>query len=166
MRALVLILAAFSALATSLGGCTSDSGNAGGGDTTMEGKKLAELTQPERAAFCATNRAAFADLVTGSCSLSGEGAPTTADCETAVAQCRATDVAVGTVCADASDAGVPDFSDCGALLVSQVESCLAEAKAYFAVLGCDSAGQEPPTLPGCLGTLEQSCPVLLTGTSD
>jgi hypothetical protein len=138
--------------------------NGSGGSTEMgaiDGKELAELTPSERAGFCATNRDTFAQLAVGSCVLSGlETAPTKDDCERFKSECQ-TQGASGAVC-EPSDAGPPDFSDCGTVRVSQVQSCLAEAKTYFANLSCDSYGQEPPAGPSCLALIEQNCPALLT----
>ncbi len=125
------------------------------------GRSTAELTPPERAGFCATNRDTFAALAVGSCVLSGlTTAPTKDDCERVKSECQ-TEGASGAVC-EQSDAGPPDFSDCGALRVSQVQSCLADARTYFANLGCDSYGQEAPSGPSCLALIEENCPALLT----
>ncbi|HEX3596025.1 MAG TPA: hypothetical protein VHU80_13025 [Polyangiaceae bacterium] len=167
MRPLALLLSsALTALALTQSGCGSDSSGGQGGATSLEGKKLSELTPAERSQFCATNGDAFAALVAGSCSLSGLDAPTKTECDTAVAACRADSSATGTVCQETPDAGGHDFSDCSSLRVMQVESCLTEAKTYFAMLTCESAGQEPPMLPSCLGTLQAECPALLTGAGD
>jgi hypothetical protein len=128
---------------------------------TIDGKKLADLTPAERAGFCATNRDTFASLAVGSCILSGlTTAATKDDCDRFKSECE-TQGATGSVC-EQSDAGPPDFSDCGTLRVSQVQGCLADAKTYFASLDCASYGQEPPAGPSCLALVEDSCPELLT----
>ena len=136
----------------------------GSGSTDMggiDGKELAALTPSERASFCATNRDTFAALAVGSCVLSGlTTAPTIDDCNRFKSECQMPG-ARDSVCQE-GDAGPPDFSDCGTLLVSQVESCLGDAKSYFANLSCDSYGQDPPQGPSCLGSIEESCPSLLT----
>jgi hypothetical protein len=138
--------------------------NGSGGSTDMggiDGKELAALTPSERASFCVTNRDTFAVLAVGSCVLSGlTTAPTKGDCDTFKSECQMPG-ASDAVC-QAGDAGPPDFSDCGTLRVSQVESCLADAKTYFANLSCDSYGQAPPQGPSCLAGIEESCPSLLT----
>ena len=161
MKASVLArLSCLALLALGQSSCSSDSGAAGG--TSLDGKKLADLTPAERAEFCSANRDAFAAVEVGSCTLSGLDAPTKADCEMAQTECRASSVTSGAVCQDA-DAGPPDLSECGALRVMQVQSCLSETRTYFSSLTCDSFAQEPPAAPSCLATLAEDCPVLVTG---
>jgi hypothetical protein len=140
--------------------CSNDSG--GSPDMgTIDGKELAELTPAERAQFCVSNRDTFAALAVGSCFLSGlETASTKDDCAGLKSDCQMPG-ASDAVCQQA-DAGAPDFSDCGTLRVSQVESCLADAKTYFSNLSCDAFGQAPPAGPSCLASIEASCPELLT----
>lgn len=154
------ISATLSLLVLSASACSN-----GGGSSTdtggIESKKLADLTPAERATFCVTNRDTFAALAVGSCVLSGlETAPTKDDCDRFKTECQ-TQGASDAVC-EPSDAGPPDFSDCGTLRVSQVESCLADAKTYFSTLTCDAYGQEPPAGPSCLAGIEENCPSLLT----
>ena len=142
------------------GGCSN--GSSGGPDAgRLEGKKLSDLTLPEREQFCATNHGTFAALAVGSCVLSGvESAASKDACEAARSECETTSASFG-VCQGA-DAAPPDFTDCGALRVSQVESCLGDAKTFFASLDCSAFGQPPSAAPSCLSTLEQNCPALLT----
>jgi hypothetical protein len=138
--------------------------NGSGGSTDMgaiDGKKLADLTVAERAAFCATNRDTFAALAVGSCVLSGlETAPTKDDCERFRSECQMPG-ASDALCQQA-DAAPPDFADCGTLRVSQVQSCLSDAKTFFANLSCDAFGQEPMGGPSCLAVIEENCPSLIT----
>ncbi|HVW30803.1 MAG TPA: hypothetical protein VHC69_35845 [Polyangiaceae bacterium] len=154
------LLVTLCALVFSASGCSNGSGGSADSDG-IDGKELVELTTAERAQFCATNRDTFAALAVGSCVLSGlETAPTTADCEQFRSDCQMP-AADGAVC-EGGDAGLPDFTDCGALRVSQVESCLAQAKTFFANLDCSAFGKEPTGAPTCLADVEESCPALLT----
>lgn len=153
-------LVVLGALVLCAGGCSNGSGGStdSGG---IEGKELVDLTTAERAQFCATNRDTFAALAVGSCVLSGlETAPTMADCEQFRSDCQMP-AADGAVC-EGGDAGLPDFTGCGTLRVSQVESCLTQAKTFFADLDCSAFGKEPMGAPSCLADVEESCPALLT----
>ena len=74
----------------------------------------------------------------------------------AVSECRSAGVA--TVC---GGCGGGAFTDCSGVTVDTVESCLREVKSYFSSLACDAVGHATRSAPGCLASIEASCPVLL-----
>jgi hypothetical protein len=148
---------AFAALLFISYGCGSDSGGSSG----AQGKKLSDLSLEERMQLCASTIDETQTIAAGSCTLGGLDAPTKADCEAARADCNATP-SPGTAASCQDPNAVEDFSDCTTIRVGQVEACLKEASTFFAGLSCDAVGQAP-TLPSCLGALEQGCPVLLYG---
>jgi hypothetical protein len=158
--ALAAVLLAFGS-----NGCGSDaSGGAGSGD---QGKKLSDLTPAEEQELCLSTFDDFQALSAGSCTLNGLDAPTKADCEMTRTECNQGAMQTGAMaaCTPTDASPLPDFSECTSIRVSQVESCLTEARAYFSTLSCDAVGQTPPMAPSCLATLEQGCPALLSGTS-
>jgi hypothetical protein len=144
-------------LAFALGACGSDDK---GQPAAVSDKKLSDLTDAEKADFCATNGDTFKVIVAGTCVLAGLDAPTKAECETARDECTSTTSA--TVC-DTAGSGPGDLGACTTVRVSVAQSCFDQVKAFFAALTCDDAGQGTPMPPGCVGTIEGGCPELLGG---
>jgi hypothetical protein len=148
---------AFAGLLLASYGCGSDPG----GSSSTQGKKLSDLSLEERMQLCASNIDDTEAIEAGNCTLAGLGAPAKADCEVARDECKAASSPATTAsCQDPN--AVEDFSDCTTIRVGQVESCLREASTFLAALSCEAVGQEP-TLPSCIRTLEQGCPVLIYG---
>ena len=136
--------------------CGSDSS----GGESDQGKLLSDLSAAEKQQLCTSNFDDFQALIVGSCTRNGLDAPTQSDCETARDECQQGATQTSAMAACSSPA---DYSQCTSVRVSQVESCLTDAKSYFSTLSCDNVGQEPPQAPGCLETIESGCPALLGG---